>query len=95
MTQQQANTAPVKEFRVGGVKAAIWKNEVEQDGRTVIRYSVKIQRSYRDKASDEWKTTEYFFPEDLPRLILVAQKAFEYVSLRESEESLEMPVVAR
>ena len=92
MTQQE--NCPVKEFRVGGVKAAIWKDVVQQDGRTVVRYSVKIQKSYRDKATDEWKTTDYFYPADLPKLLLVAQKAFEFVSLKESEEGSGLPTVA-
>lgn len=93
MAQQE--NQPVKEFRVGGVKAAIWKDEIQQDGRTVIRYSVKVQKSYRDKADGEWKTTDYFYPADLPKLLLVAQKAFEFVSLKESEEDANLPTVAR
>ena len=92
MAQQE--NQPVKEFRVGGVKAAIWKDEVQQDGRAVTRHSVKVQKSYRDKATGEWKTTEYFYPTDLPKLLLVAQKAFEFVSLRESEEGSDLPTVA-
>ena len=59
----------------------------------MIRYSVKVQKSYRDK--DKWKTTDNFYPTDLPKLLLVAQKAFEFVSLRESEEGSDLPTVAR
>lgn len=92
MTQQ--DNQPIKEFRVGGVKAAIWKGEGQQDGHTVVRYSVKIQKSYLDKSTDKWKTTDYFYPADLPKLLLVAQKAFEYVSLKESEDGSGLPTVA-
>ena len=91
---QQGNQ-PVKEFRAGGVKAAIWKKEAQQDGQTVVSHSVKVQKSYRDKLTGEWKTTDYFYPQDLPKLILTAQKAFEYISLRESEEGSDLPSVAR
>ena len=77
---------PDKEFRAGTIKAAIWRNEVEQDGRTVVQYSVRIQKRFHDQKSGEWKTTEYFFPTDLPKLSLVVSKAFEYVSLKENEE---------
>jgi hypothetical protein len=87
MNQQQA-TPPVKEFRArGGIKAAIWRNEVQQNGYTVVQHSVKIERSYKDRTTGEWKTTDYFRPQDLPRLILVAQEAFRFVSLVESEET--------
>jgi len=91
----QQSQQPIKEFRVGGVRAAIWRREVEQDGKTIITHSVKIQKTYRDKTTDEWKTTEFFYPADLPKLVLAAQKAFEYVSLRESEEDSDLPTVAR
>lgn len=93
MTQQQTNTPPVKEFRAGRVRASVWRAEVERDGQTVVQHSVKIQNSYRDRTTQEWKTTDYFYPRDLPKLILVAQKAFEYVSLRESEDAPDPPTV--
>ena len=84
----QQTQAPIKEFRAGGTRAAIWREEGEDQGRTVVRHTVKIQKRYFDKNSNEWRTTEYFFPNDLPRLCLVAEKAFEYIALRESEEEL-------
>ena len=77
---------PVKEYRSGGVKASIWRNDVQQDGRTSTQYSVRIQKTYRDK-SGNWKTSEYYYPEDLSRLALVANKAFEFISLKESQDA--------
>ena len=84
MSQQQ-KSPPIKEFRVGTIKAAIWRNEVQQGDRTVVQYSVKVQRSYYDQEHKEWKPTEFFFPADLPKLQLVAAKAFEFVSLNEED----------
>ncbi len=49
---QQAQS-PVKEFKAGGVKAAIWKDEREDQGRTVVRHSVKIQKRTR-RWSQKW-----------------------------------------
>lgn len=93
MTQKQAQgNPPVKEFKAGGIKAAIWKDEVEQDGQVVVRHSIKTEKSYKDKATGEWKTTDYFRPNDLPRLILAAQKAFEFCVLKESPDEAEIPV---
>lgn len=87
MNQQQGNQ-PIKEFRVRGrITAAIWRNEVQQNGRTVVQHSIKVQRSYKDKGTGDWKTTDYFRPQDLPCLILAAQEAFRFVSLVEAGET--------
>ena len=80
---QEANR-PVKEFRAGTIKAAVWRNEVQDGDRTAVRYSVRIPKRF--KRDGEWHETDYYFPEDLPRLRLVTDKAYEYVTLRESED---------
>ena len=51
---------PVKEYSLGKVKAAIFEGEYE--GQKT--YSVKFQKSYKDK-SGNWKNTEYFSNTDL------------------------------
>ena len=86
---------PIKEFRVKAIKAAIWEEQDTDQGRTGVRHSVKIQKRYKDKQSGEWKDTNVYFADDLPRLRLVADKAFEFVALRESEDNSDLPVVAR
>ena len=73
--------APVRTYRAGGVSAAVWRNESEKDGRTVVAYSVRFQKRFRK--NDEWQNSDYYFPEDLPKLQLVAAKAFEFVSLKD------------
>ena len=73
------NRPPDKEFRAGAIRASIWAEEAEQDGRTYTRHTVKIEKRYRDR--NEWRSTQYFFPNDLPKLALVASKAYEYVVL--------------
>ena len=78
---------PIKEFRAGNVKAAIWKQEREDQGHTTATYSVKIQKRYFDKATQEWRDTDYFFVDELPRLRLVADQAFQFITLRESEDT--------
>ena len=82
----QESRKPIKEFKAGTIKAAIWKEEQEDQGRIVVKHSVKIQKRFFDKTSGEWRDTDYFFANDLPRLRLLAEKAFEYIALRESEE---------
>jgi hypothetical protein len=90
MTQSKPQP-PDKDFRAGTVSASIWRKEVEQNGRTVVQHSIRIQKRYRDKDGN-WKDTDYFFANDLPRLVLVAQKAFELVALTESADEEDVPV---
>lgn len=71
----------------GGIRAAIWKEDRKDGGRDVIRFSVKIEKRYFDEATKEWHSTDYFFANDLPRLRLVAERAFEYIVLNESQDA--------
>ena len=84
----QQDTKPIKDFRCGGVQASVWRNEVEKNGQTVVRHSVRIQKQFRKEGGD-YENTEYYFPDELPRLILVAQRAYDYVTLVESKDSNE------
>ena len=68
---------PVKEFRRGAIKVSIWKNETDDNGRTVVRYSVKLNKRFHRKDGD-WQDTDYYFPEDLPVLAKLIDKAFEF-----------------
>ena len=95
MTQQQGNL-PAREYRVGKAKTAIWHNQVERNGQTVIQSSVKAQKSYQDSKTGDWKNVEMnLFPSEIPGMILVLQKAYEECMLRESEENSALPPVAR
>jgi len=87
---QQTSTAPIKVIRAGTISASVWRNEVEKNGTTVVRHSVRIQKRFRQD-DGEWKNTDYFFPEDLPKLQLVAAKAFEFISLKDSEDNTDAP----
>jgi len=89
---QQNSSKPIKDFRVGAISGAIFRNEVQQDGNTIIRYSVKIQKQFR-KDDGQWQNTDYYFPDDIPKLQLVAAKCFEYISLTESKDSEEQAPV--
>ena len=82
----QQTQKPTKEFRAGTIKAAVWKEDREEGGKATVRYSVKIEKRYFDEASKEWRNTDYFFANDLPRLRLVAERAFEFIVLGESQD---------
>ena len=89
MTQQQGNK-PAKEYRVAKTKTAIWHNQVERDGQTVIQHSIKVQKSYQDSKTDKWVNMEMsLFPSEIPGMILVLQKAYEECMLRMNNENSE------
>jgi hypothetical protein len=73
-------TKPINEIRIGNVKAATWQNKV---GETV-RHNVTFTRIYKD--GEQWKTSESFGRDELPRLILAAQKAYEALFQARHEE---------
>jgi len=83
--QDREKQKPIKDFRAGNIQASVWKNEMDKSGQTVFRHSVRIQKRYRNKNGD-YENTEYYFRDDLPRLILVANKAFEFIALKESND---------
>lgn len=85
MSQQPASR-PEKEFRAGRASASIWRNESVQDGRTVVDFNIRIQKRFFDRQSGEWRETDYFFPNELSDLELVAAEARRYVRLRENDQ---------
>ena len=75
---------PIKQFKVGCIRASIWKKEEVQKNNSIkTKYSVKIQKQYKDK-SGRWQNTYCYFPEDLLKLLKKKKKASEYVMLKEN-----------
>ena len=81
------NSPPMKEFRAGTIVAAIWTETTPTNGRAVPSYSIRIQKRYRDDRDGQWKTTSYLRPDELPKLALVVSRAYEFLTLRETEEA--------
>ncbi|MAE13262.1 hypothetical protein CMO92_01745 [Candidatus Woesearchaeota archaeon] len=80
---------PQKKFKAGAIEATIWLNEGTRDGSPVQFQTISLRRSYKDK-NNEWKDTHSLRTSDLPKAILVLNKAYEYVALRDdaiAEES--------
>ena len=85
-TQTTNKVKPIHKIRLsGGASAAIWQNTTK-DGK--IRYSVTIDRTYKD-ASGQWKKTSRFGVEDLLALAKVADLAHDYIRARFQEDAAE------
>ena len=73
---------PEKKFRAGAISATIWRNQITtKDGQDREVRTVSFQRSYKDKDTDEWKTTSSLRAMDLPKAVVVLNKAYEYLVL--------------
>jgi hypothetical protein len=64
---------PVKEIRLGAIRASIWENGEENN----VRQSVQIQKLY--KKDDKWESTTNFNKADLPLVAKVADMAHSYI----------------
>ncbi len=60
---------------------SIWANTKVVNGETVKLNSVTINKAFKE--GDDWKYTNSFSIEDLPKVALVATEAYKYIRLRE------------
>jgi hypothetical protein len=83
---QNKRNAPIKKIRAGAVSATIWENEGHNDkGEAVAFKNVSFERSYKD-SNGEWQTTNALRMSDLPRAVLVLNKAYEFLAIRQESE---------
>jgi hypothetical protein len=79
---------PEKRFRASPVTATIWANEAAgKDGEVNMYRTITLERSYKDK-DDKWQSTHSLRTNDLPKAILVLQKAYEHISLKEGDNAI-------
>ena len=72
-----------KKFSCGPVSASIWtKTKTVEDG-TAKFYSVTITKAYKE--GEDWKYTNSFDIEDMPKVALVANEAYKYVRLHKND----------
>ncbi len=70
----QETRGPDKEIRAGRIRASIWRQPAERNGRPT--FSIRIEKSFRGRNGDWQSSHILFFPGELPRLVLVASRAY-------------------
>ncbi len=70
----QETRRPDKEIRAGRIRASIWRQPSEKNGRPT--FSIRIEKSFRSRNGDWQSSHILFFPGELPRLVLVASRAY-------------------
>ena len=79
---------PEKKFRAGAISATIWQNEGQnREGEKVAYRTISLERGYKDKKTGEWKSTNSYRINDLPRAALVLEKAYEYLVMKERDSN--------
>jgi len=66
-------------FKIGAVRAAVFRNTIEKDGKQVPLPKVVLEVRYRDKAGT-WRGTNSLSLNDIPKAILALQQAFQYLT---------------
>jgi len=79
---------PEKVFKMGAVRASIFRNIIERGGQSIPLAKVIIEVRYKDK-SGEWKGTNSLSLNELPKAIAALQKAYEYLLEHRNSEDPE------
>ena len=81
MAKSETKNKPVREIRIGSVKAVIWLNETQSGDR----HNVQFQRLYRD--GETWKQTDSFGRDDLLLVGKVADLAHTWIHQQVQQRS--------
>jgi len=79
---------PEKKFRASPISATIWSNEVKtSDGQINVFRTINLERTYKDKEG-HWQKTSSLRVNDLPKAILVLNKSYEFISIKEEGDEI-------
>jgi hypothetical protein len=81
---------PETVFKVGAVRASIFRNTIEKNGQSISLPKIVIEVRYKDKAG-RWQGTHSLSLNDLPKTILALQKAYEYLMEHKEPEQARSP----
>ena len=73
-----------KKFSTGGISATVWRNESKIEDKEGEYWTISVDRRYKDKEGN-WKSTNSLRVNDLPKMALVASKAYEYLVLKDDK----------
>ena len=69
---------PEQRFKCGALEAAVFENEISKGGAKAKIKKVSFQKRYK-AADGEWKSTTSLDANDIPKAVLVLNKAYEYL----------------
>jgi hypothetical protein len=77
---------PEKRFKCGAIEAAVFVNGIAKNGNTIRMKKVSIQKRHM-KADGEWSSTNSYDANDLPKLRVVADEAYRYLTMGQGNGS--------
>jgi hypothetical protein len=78
---------PVSKYKAGNVECAVWEQKTDKgDFLTVSSHRNYLKKDGDAKKSEDWEKTNSLRINDIPAMILVLQKAYEYAKLGEKKE---------
>ena len=80
---EKTTNRPVQTIRYGSVRAAIWRNIVDNGNASRPLYCVTFSRSYKD-GENAWKESASFGADDLLLLAKAADEAHTWITRRRS-----------
>jgi hypothetical protein len=81
---------PVHVIKRDGLKAAIWRNVVDNGQNSGPMYNTTVSRSYKERDSDEWKDTNGFGYDDLLGLSKIVNEAHSWIAEQRSRDREEL-----
>ena len=79
-------TKPIKKYKSGSIESSVWLNEREVNGTKVEFKTISLRKSWKDEKNVWRDATINMRRNDIPKAILVLQKAQEDLLLNTSEE---------
>ena len=80
-------------FKVGAVRASVFRNIIQKNGKSIPLPKVAIEVRYKDKTG-KWNGTNSLSLNDIPKATLALQKAFEYLLEHKQPEQVENPEIS-
>lgn len=75
-TEEKAQ--PEIKKRAGAISVTVWKNtNKNKEGVEFDNYNFNVERGYKEKDSDEWKSTNSLRLNDVPKAISLLQQAYD------------------
>lgn len=69
---------PIEKFRSGTIEVAVWENKKDDK----VWHSISHKKGYKDSELGEWKDTTNYSVFDIPVLVMLMNKAYEFIMLK-------------
>ena len=81
--QSSGKVRPVRQWKAGGLVVAVWPH-VSQDNHAF--HTVSFEKRYKSAKDGSWQSTQSLSERDIPRLLFLLGKAYEFLVLKESPD---------